>query len=105
LANGELRPFDASINGAEIDFDVSNVLCTIILRKWGCWKLEESPNDTPHYTVALRLLRDFYKHARVEADANETRVYERNKVVEDLRGLTQQEAGHPSMSQMSKWRI
>jgi hypothetical protein len=44
------------------------------IRKSSHWNPEESPHDVPHYIVALRLLRDYYKQARAEAEEEEAYV-------------------------------
>jgi hypothetical protein len=58
------------------------------IKKWGRWNPKESPHDVPHYTVAPRLLRDYYKRARAEAEEEESHVRQRmTEAVDDLEGL------------------
>jgi polyhydroxyalkanoate synthesis regulator phasin len=53
---------------------------------------EESPHDVPHYTIAQRLLREYYKRARAEAEEEEARIRQRmSKAVDDLEGFPAQE--------------
>jgi hypothetical protein len=57
------------------------------IRKWGHWNLEVSPHDVPHYIIASRLLRDYYKWARAQAEEEEARVRQcMNEAVDDLEG-------------------
>jgi hypothetical protein len=61
------------------------------LCKWGHWNLAESPHDIPHHTVVPRHMREFYKHMRSKANANEAAIRHRRSMVDDLEGLGEPE--------------
>jgi hypothetical protein len=71
------------------------------IKKWGRWNPKESPHDVPHYTVAPRLLREYYKRARAEAEEEEARVRQRmSEAVDDLEGFLAQADPNQQMEDM-----
>jgi hypothetical protein len=71
------------------------------IKKLGHWNPEESPHDVPHYTVAPRLSRDYYKRARSEAEEEEARVRRRmSEAVDDLEGFSAQGDPNQQMEDM-----
>jgi hypothetical protein len=71
------------------------------IKKWGHWNLEESPHDVPHYTVAPRLLREYYKRARAEPEEEEALVRQRmSEEVDDLEGFPAQTDPNQQMEDM-----